>query len=73
MAVDGFGCGATCICGPELFGRESEVGWFGAVVEHTTGYKKELDVLFENDLVINFTYVKVPIESQKETGAHFGD
>jgi hypothetical protein len=48
-------------------------GWFGAVAEHTTGYKKELDILLENDLVINFTYVKVPIEKQEETGAHFGN
>ena len=48
-------------------------GWFGAVTERTTGFKKELDVLLENDLVINFTYVKVPIESRQESGAHFGD
>ena len=41
------------------------------MTEHTTGYKKQLDVLLENDLVINFTYVKVPIESRKETSAHF--
>jgi hypothetical protein len=45
-------------------------GFFGALSERTTGYKKELDLLLENDLVINFTCVKVPIQSQNEIGAH---
>jgi outer membrane protein assembly factor BamE (lipoprotein component of BamABCDE complex) len=46
---------------------------FSPVVERTTGFKKNLDVLLENDIVINFTYVKVPIESQTETSSGFGN
>lgn len=41
-------------------------GVFALTVETTTGYKKELDILLQNDVVVNFTYVKVPIQSEKD-------
>lgn len=46
---------------------------FSPVVEHITGYKKNLDILLQNDTVMNFTYVKVPIQSEKARSANFGD
>jgi outer membrane protein assembly factor BamE (lipoprotein component of BamABCDE complex) len=42
-------------------------GMFAPVVVTETGYRKNLDVLLQNDVVINYTYVKVPIESQTQT------
>jgi outer membrane protein assembly factor BamE (lipoprotein component of BamABCDE complex) len=53
--------------------HKTHSGMFAPVVERTTGFKKNLDVLLENDIVINFTYVKVPIESQKETSGGLGN
>ena len=47
--------------------HQTKNGLLNHVTEHTTGYKKQLDILFQNDIVINFTYVKVPVESEKET------
>lgn len=32
-------------------------------VETKTGYKMELDILFQGGVVLNFTYAKVPIQS----------
>ncbi len=31
-----------------------------------TGFQKKLDVLLQNDVVMNFTYVKTPIESEND-------
>lgn len=31
-------------------------------VETKTGYKKELDILFQDDVLLNVTYLKVPIQ-----------
>jgi outer membrane protein assembly factor BamE (lipoprotein component of BamABCDE complex) len=31
-----------------------------------SGFQKKLDMLLQNDVVINFTYVKTPIESENE-------
>jgi outer membrane protein assembly factor BamE (lipoprotein component of BamABCDE complex) len=41
-------------------------GMFMPTVEQVTGYKKNLDILLQDDTVINFAYVKVPIQSEKE-------
>ena len=46
---------------------------FSPVVEHVTGYRKNLDILFQDDVVMNFTYVKVPITTEKDSSANFGD
>lgn len=45
---------------------EKHTGMFTPVVEQTTGYKKNLDILLQDDTVINYAYVKVPIQTQKE-------
>lgn len=47
--------------------HKTHSGMFSPVVEQTTGYKKNLDVLLQDDMVINFTYVKVPIQSEKSS------
>jgi outer membrane protein assembly factor BamE (lipoprotein component of BamABCDE complex) len=49
--------------------HKTHSGMFIPVVEHITGYKKNLDILLQDDTVINFTYVKVPIESEKESSS----
>jgi outer membrane protein assembly factor BamE (lipoprotein component of BamABCDE complex) len=41
-------------------------GMFMPTVELVTGYKKNLDILLQDDTVINFAYVKVPIQSEKQ-------
>jgi outer membrane protein assembly factor BamE (lipoprotein component of BamABCDE complex) len=39
-----------------------------------SGFQKKLDLLLQNDVVINFTYVKTPIESENEvSGAVIGN
>jgi len=49
-------------------------GMFIPEVEQTTGYKKRLDILLQDNTVINFTYVKAPVQSQKEHSAvHWGE
>lgn len=49
-------------------------GLYQPEVEQTTGYRKNLDILLQDDLVINFAYVKVPIQSEKEnSGVHWGN
>lgn len=40
---------------------------FVSDVEETTGYEKKLDLLMQNDVVLNFSYVQAPIHSQKVT------
>jgi hypothetical protein len=47
--------------------HQTKTGWFAPVVEDTSGYHKNLDILLQNDVVINYTYVKVPIATQKVT------
>ena len=42
-------------------------------LETTTGYKKNLDILLQDDIVINFAYVKVPIESVKDSNVNIGN
>ena len=42
---------------------------FSSVKTTTSGFQKKLDVLLQNDVVINFTYVKTPIESENEFSA----
>ena len=54
--------------------HKTHSGMFLPVVERTTGYRKNLDILLQDDIVINFTYVKVPIQSEKESsGAVWGN
>jgi len=53
--------------------RKTHSAMFSPVVEHVTGYKKNLDILLQDDTVMNFTYVKVPIQSVKESRANLGN
>jgi outer membrane protein assembly factor BamE (lipoprotein component of BamABCDE complex) len=46
---------------------------FSPTVEHVTGYRKNLDILLQDDIVMNFTYVKTPIETEKESSAGIGN
>ncbi|HEX4262698.1 MAG TPA: hypothetical protein VH597_00045 [Verrucomicrobiae bacterium] len=46
--------------------HKTHSGIFVPTVETTTGYRKELDILLQNDVVVNLTYVKVPIQSEKD-------
>ena len=39
---------------------------FSSTKTTVSGFQKKLDVLLQNDVVINFTYVKTPIESENE-------
>lgn len=41
----------------------NEVDTSHSGVEQTTGSKKNLDILFQDDIVINFSYVNAPIQS----------
>jgi len=40
---------------------------FTATVTQTSGYRKRLDILLRDDVVLNFTYVKAPIQAQAES------
>jgi outer membrane protein assembly factor BamE (lipoprotein component of BamABCDE complex) len=46
--------------------HKTHSGMFIPTVDTTTGYKKNLDVLLQDDVVVNFTYVKVPIQSEHD-------
>lgn len=46
--------------------NQTHSGMFIPTVVTTTGYRKNLDILLQDDIVLNFTYVKVPIQSEKD-------
>lgn len=41
-------------------------GMFSGTQVTVSGFQKKLDVLLQNDVVMNFTYVKTPIESEND-------
>lgn len=52
--------------------HKTHSGMFMPMVETTTGYRKELDLLLQDDIVVNLSYVKVPIQSEKDISGAFG-